>query len=317
MAFIFDPANAPTPACHAPTIAALPDRLVAAWFGGTREKHPDVGIWASTCRDGHWSEPREVADGGGEACWNPVLVDTAAGLLLFYKIGRSPGSWRGAVLRSADRGESWQPGPKLPAGFLGPIKNKPLLLADGGLLCPSSRESSGWRCHFEYLPGQWALGDSEVRASTQAVPDPAGLQAIQPAVLNRGGAFEAWVRTRRGVVGRTRSADGASWSALAATPLPNPNAGIDAVALADGRAVLVCNPVATVAGRWGGPRTPLAIAVDDGDGSWRVAHVLEDRAGEFSYPAIVRDGGVLHIVYTYRRRTIKHVRLPAGTTDRW
>ena len=39
--------EAPFPQCHASTIAQTADGLVAAWFGGTREKHPDVGIWIS------------------------------------------------------------------------------------------------------------------------------------------------------------------------------------------------------------------------------------------------------------------------------
>ena len=50
MAFVFDPEGAPTPACHAPTIVALADRLVVAWFGGTHEKNPDVGIWVAVSR---------------------------------------------------------------------------------------------------------------------------------------------------------------------------------------------------------------------------------------------------------------------------
>ncbi|HQX51688.1 MAG TPA: sialidase, partial [Planctomycetaceae bacterium] len=43
--FIYD--TAPFPECHASTIEETPAGLVAAWFGGTREKHPDVGIWVS------------------------------------------------------------------------------------------------------------------------------------------------------------------------------------------------------------------------------------------------------------------------------
>src|SRR5437016_2215190 len=43
--FIYE--QAPFPQCHASTIAQAANGLVAAWFGGTREKHPDVGIWLS------------------------------------------------------------------------------------------------------------------------------------------------------------------------------------------------------------------------------------------------------------------------------
>ena len=312
MTFVFDPDEAPTLACHAPTIVALADRLVAAWFAGTHEKHPDVGIWTATWSNG-WGPPRQVADGAGEACWNPVLFDTPDGLRLFYKVGASPGTWRGEVLTSHDAGETWRTGPHLPDGFLGPIKNKPLALDNGDLLCPSSREQGGWTCHFEILPA-----DARAEARAHAVPDPVGFGAIQPTVFRRGGGYEALVRTKRGVIARTTSADGRHWAPLEATPLPNPNSGIDAANLADGRVALVYNPASTPDGRWGGPRTTLALAVSGDDGEWRHVATLEDATdethgsgAEFSYPAIVC-ADKLHIVYTWQRRSIKHVSLEPG-----
>jgi predicted neuraminidase len=36
--------------------------------------------------------------------------------------------------------------------------------------------------------------------------------------------------------------------------------------------------------------------------------VLEDGAGEYSYPALLETSdGMIHIVYTYRRRSIGHI----------
>ena len=43
--FIYE--TAPTPQCHASTIVETPAGLVAAWFGGEHEKHPDVRIFVS------------------------------------------------------------------------------------------------------------------------------------------------------------------------------------------------------------------------------------------------------------------------------
>ena len=37
----------------------------------------------------------------------------------------------------------------LPDGILGPVKNHPIELADGTILCGSSTEDDGWRVHFE------------------------------------------------------------------------------------------------------------------------------------------------------------------------
>ena len=68
----------PTPQCHASTIAETPEGVVAAWFGGKREKATDVGIWFARQLGGTWSKPVELVDGSeGEEkefpCWNPVL----------------------------------------------------------------------------------------------------------------------------------------------------------------------------------------------------------------------------------------------------
>ena len=59
--FIFE--RAPFPSAHASTIVETRDGLVVAWFGGTRERNPDVGIWVSRHDGTQWSTPVEVANG--------------------------------------------------------------------------------------------------------------------------------------------------------------------------------------------------------------------------------------------------------------
>ena len=136
--FIFE--KAPFPSCHASTLAESGEGLVAAWFGGTRERHPDVGIWVARHVGGKWTAPVEVADGvqpdGSRLpCWNPVLFQPKDGpLLLFYKVGPDPRTWWGLMKTSADAGKTWSPPQRLPDGFLGPIKNKPVTLPDGSIL---------------------------------------------------------------------------------------------------------------------------------------------------------------------------------------
>src|SRR4030095_3872187 len=71
--FIYE--SAPFPECHASTITQTGTDFIAAWFGGTQEKHPDVGIWLSRLEEGAWTAPREVAngnqtDGKRYPCWN-------------------------------------------------------------------------------------------------------------------------------------------------------------------------------------------------------------------------------------------------------
>ncbi len=58
--------------------------MVAAWFGGTAERDPDVGIWVSRYEGSHWTVPVEVANGVRFAAsqlptWNPVLFQPRIG----------------------------------------------------------------------------------------------------------------------------------------------------------------------------------------------------------------------------------------------
>src|SRR6266516_4778953 len=81
--FIFE--TAPFPSCHASTIAETEGGLIAAWFGGTEGKDPDVGIWVSRHDGTKWSAPVELAKGLQDdgtkryPCWNPVLFQAREG----------------------------------------------------------------------------------------------------------------------------------------------------------------------------------------------------------------------------------------------
>jgi predicted neuraminidase len=313
--FIFE--RAPYPQCHASTIAEVaPGRLVAAWFGGTRERNPDVCIWVARQEADRWQEPVNVAnglqpDGTRFPTWNPVLFQSRDGpLVLFYKVGPSPSRWWGLMMTSPDGGRTWGEPRRLPDGVLGPIKNKPVTLADGAWLCPSSTEGNddGWRVHFERTrdAGQtWDL--------IGPVPKGPNLDAIQPSLLfHRDGSLEALCRTKQGVVAMTWSKDGGrTWSGLAATELPNPNSGTDAVTLADGRQLIVYNHSAHRPDSPGkGNRYPLDVAVSTDGVAWR--HVLrlesEPRSAGYAYPAVIQSAdGLVHITYTWNRQRIKHV----------
>ncbi len=296
--------SAPFPQCHASTIVESGGVLVASFFGGTKEKAPDVGIWV-TRRDGKsWSPPVEVArgekDGGRLPCWNPVLFQPTDGpLMLFYKVGPDPRHWWGLLITSEDRGITWSAPSRLPEGFLGPIKNKPIGGPGGTILCPSSTEAEDrvWRIHLER---------SADRGRTWDKSGPIGggrFDAIQPSILTHADRkLQMLCRTRQGRIAETWSLDGgATWSELSATPLPNPNSGTDAVTLADGRQLLVYNHVEK-------GRSPLNLAVSVDGKSWKAALVLESEPGEFSYPAVIQTAdGLVHVTYTWNRRRIKHV----------
>lgn len=309
--------HAPYPECHASTIVETPSgHLVAAWFGGTKERNPDVGIWVARQEDGKWSAAVEVANGiqadGSKRLptWNPVLFQPRGGpLVLFYKVGPSPSQWWGMTTSSKDGGKTWEPPRRLPDGILGPIKNKPVQLADGAWLSPSSTEGNkeGWLVHFEV-----SRDAGQTWQKIGPVAKGPSFDAIQPSILfHKDGALQALCRTKQGVVAQTWSKDGGkSWSALTAIELPNPNSGTDAVTLADGRQLIVYNHSAHRAEEAKGNRWPLDVAVSDDGLNWRRVLTLESepRTSGYAYPAVIQTAdGKVHITYTWGRTMIKHV----------
>jgi predicted neuraminidase len=300
--FVFE--SAPFPSCHASTLLEVDDGVLAAWFGGTREGAPDVAIWSARFTGQAWSAVTKLAEEPGVPCWNPVLWREKDGaVILFYKAGPSPETWTGFLRRSRDGGRSWFPAEQLAAGLLGPAKNKPVPGRAGEIVAGTSVESyKAWASWVEISAD---AGRTWRRHGPIVVPSaPRG--NIQPSLWRcTDGRLRMVVRTteRVGRVCMSESTDdGRTWSAAVPTLLPNPNSGLDAVKLADGRVLLVYNH--TPKGR-----TPLNVAVstDDGD-SWRMRRALEEEPGEYSYPAVIqaRDGNI-HITYTWHRERIKHV----------
>ena len=301
--FIFE--QAPFPSCHASTIVETKnDGLVVAWFGGAKEGAADVGIWLSRQGAGKWTQPVEVARGAGVdgkplPCWNPVLFQPETGpLMLFYKVGQSFTNWWGMLITSGDGGKTWSTARRLPEGILGPIKNKPVQLLDGTILCGSSTEPGGWRVHFEQTPD---LGQTWTK--TEPINDGKTIGAIQPSLLiHPGGRIEALGRSQQGTLWQAWSGDqGKSWGEMTLLDVPNPNSGTDAVALKDGRFLLVYNH--TPRGR-----TPLNVAVSADGVHWDAVLTLENGDGEFSYPAVIEaKDGLVHVTYTWQRKRVRHV----------
>lgn len=305
--FIYE--SAPFPSCHASTLAeSSPGKLIAAWFGGTHEKNPDVGIWVARWDGGRWSQPIEVANGvqyiqaDGVAkrhpCWNPVLFQPKSGpLMLFYKVGPTPSTWWGMLTTSADGGETWSSPVRLPERIDGPVKNKPIQLPNGDILCGSSTEDDGWRVHFEVTSD---LGKNWRRIGP--VNDGKTFGAIQPSILSLGGdKLLAVGRTKQAKVFQIASHDqGKTWQSMEASSLPNPNSGTDAVTLNNGQHWIIYNHTAR-------GRSPLNISVSVDGKHWKAAVVLENEPGEYSYPAIIQTSdGLIHVTYTWRREKIKH-----------
>ncbi len=314
--FIFN--NAPHPACHASTIVETTRGLVAAWFGGTREKNPDVAIWSSYHDGGAWSGVKQIADGIQHSelrypTWNPVLFQPPGDkpLMLFFKAGPDPRGWWGEVIYSYDRGRSFRDRRRLPEQIHGPVRSKPIMLSNGTLLCPSSTEyDEDWRFHFESLldASKPELGTSWQRVESEEQP----YQVIQPTVLTHpDGTLQALCRSKHEKIIQSFSTDnGNSWSELEKTNLPNNNSGIEALTLSDGRHLLLYNHVG--GGKrddgWG-KRNAIHLAISDDGKTWKAAAVVEKAdQGEFSYPAMIQSSdGLVHMTYTWNRKKIRHL----------
>ncbi len=328
--------NRPTPECHASTIEEIDGGIIAAWFGGAHEKNKDVSIWISRNIKGTWSHPTEVANGIQNdilryPCWNPVLFQPDEGsLMLFYKVGPSPSEWWGMLATSEDDGQTWSGHRKLGKSkygdLLGPIKNKPVQLQDGSIICPTSIEYENennedfWRVYFEI-----SKDHGQTWKVTDYVNDGIEFDAIQPSILfhpnnlppgphaeteraGSGGKMQILCRTQQQVISQSWSEDGGkTWSNMTATSLPNPNAGTDAVTLMDGRQLLVYNHT-TRAGSFPKGRNMLNVAISNDGINWQPALTLERQEGEYSYPAVIQSSdGLVHITYTYQRLSVKHV----------
>jgi len=305
--------NPPFKECHASTIAEVSQgKLVAAWFGGTQERAKDVEIWMSRLENGKWNKPVSVANGIINdtlryPCWNPVLFkDKNDTLHLFYKVGPNPREWWGMEIVSVDNGETWSKPQRLPDGILGPIKNKPVQLADGVILSPSSTEANNgkWKAHIE----RSANGGT----SWELIPiDTAGaFDVIQPSVLHyKDGRLQVVCRSKQGHIIQAWSDDeGKTWGKLTPLALFNPNSGIDAVTLKNGIQLIVYNPQ-TPGKEWFNGRAKLNVAVSEDGLLWKDIVILENGTSqEYSYPAVIQtQDGKVHITYTYDRKNIKHV----------
>jgi len=291
------------PAHHCSSICELAGGdLLCVWYGGSYESADDQALFLSRRKVGerNWSQPRVLMRNAAQPPGNAVIFrDSSERVWIVWSrmestrpIRRGSGWNRCRLMArtSTDGGATWsEDRPVLDDTMGGVPRNPPITLADGTLLLPDGQS------HFLALaPGA---------SSWQRVGSFSG--GSQPAVIQRqDGSLLALLRHSQHIT-RIESRDGGRiWSAAVPTPLKNPAAGISMTRLANGHLALVFNDSET-------DRTPLSIcrSLDEGT-TWEAPFQLESNPGEYSYPSIIQSAdGKLHITYTFRRYSIKHVEM--------
>ena len=305
---------------HVASMGELPDgTLVATWYAGSREGAGDVAIYLSTrAPDGDaWSPPRAVVTRESAArelnryirkVGNSLVFADSAGKLWLLYVTVSIGGWSGSSLNvttSTDSGSTWTASQRL---TLSPffnlaelVKNAPVAMSDGGWAVPIYHELAGTFPEVLWLR-ETADG---IRATKSRMS--AGWFGYQAAVTPvNGNRALALLRddgaARAVTITRTEDA-GDTWSPPQPLDLPNPDSGLDAIRLSDGRLLLAFNDSAN-----GRENLRLAMSADEGRTWVRVATVAEEAGADFSYPFLMQTRpGDLHLVYTWKRARIRHV----------
>jgi len=314
-----------TPSVHSATALAIPGGLRAFWYGGAGEGAADVAIYSATYDPltDQWSGEQPIATRASTAqgvnryirkLGNPAVLRDAAGRIWLFYVSVSVGGWSASAINaivSTDDGVTWdRPRRLVTSPFLNIstlVKGRPFLFEDGSIGVPAYHEFAG---KFGEILRVDEHGNviGKTRLSH-------GRLAIQPVVVPRSSTEAvAFMRNASGtgqlVMLRTRDG-GQSWSEPVKLDLPNPNAAIDAIGMADGSLALVFNNRPT-------DRDNLSLAIsDDAGDTWRVLHRFEDappreaKADEFSYPwllALDQGSARFHLFYTWKRSHIKHVK---------
>lgn len=308
---------------HASTLIELDTgEVLAAWFGGSRENHPDVAIWMARRSENGWSKPWIAADTRNIALWNPVLFKRPDGrILLFYKEGKRIPEWRTMIKYSDDNGHTFSESAELVKGDIGgrgPVKNKPILISNGDLLAPASLEGEQWDSFVDISSDGGKTWTQSALIPVRRVCydfvdlvyDPRhcfGKGIIQPTLWeSEPNHIHALMRSTSSAIFRSDSTDGGkTWCCAYDSGLPNNNSGIDAVKLPNGKLVLAWNPVSNLPNYYKGPRTPLILSYSEDNGAtWNELLMLESERGGFAYPSIIANEHEILLTYTWNRERI-------------
>ena len=313
--------NFSQPSVHVASLCELADGgLGASWYGGTREGASDVAVFFSRRNSGPsgaWTQPVPLINrkNAQQETWrfvrkvgNPLLFSDPDGTMGLLYVSIAVGGWSGSSLNvklSHDGGSTWTASRRL---GLSPFFNMSELvksavtpMSDGSWAVPIYHEAFA-----KYPEVLWLRADKDAVTATKTRIFSAGT-AFQPTLV-ASSEKEGFVlcRTassvREAFESHTMDA-GRTWSAPKPTGLPNPDSGVAAIRLQNGRILVAFNDSRS-------NRSTLRLAVSENGAPpyQRVFTVAEEREAEFSYPFLLatRDG-LIHLAYTWKRTGIKHV----------
>jgi predicted neuraminidase len=321
---------------HVGSICEMPDgELGAVWYGGTREGAKDVAIFFSKKRQfskksqdfsAPWSPPRIIVDRESATrelnryirkVGNPILFRGPGKQLQMIYVTITVGGWSGSSLNvkaSRDGGLTWTDSRRL---TLSPFFNISELVKGRPLSVNITGENEN-RHHFAvpiyheflgYFPEILWIAFS--RKNQELIYEKSrmagGSSFIQPSIvpLNTLSATAFYrCRSKAGHIAMARTDDGGqNWSSPHFLDLPNPDSAVDALPLTKGRILLAFNDSRN-------NRETLQMAVSNDRGlNWIRIYTLENSPDqEFSYPYMIKgQNGLIHLVYTWKRKRIKHV----------
>lgn len=308
---------------HSASMARLANgQLLAAWFEGSREGAPDVAIHAAAWDPAaqKWLPPnllvtRERAqDEIGRSIrkiGNPVLFTDHRNRTWLFFVTVTFGGWSGSDINfkySDDSGRSWSAAKRLKtapiphSGTL--VRGNPFEFADGSIALPVYREYG--RLSFPEL----VRIDSDGQVIGKIRMGDVDAHGLQPSIVTIDGRNAVGFLRPRDVepmrVMRTTTSDGgATWTLPTSTGLSNPDAAVAAMRLGDGALLMVYNDSIL-------DRNSLRMSVSNDLGeTWRQVYSFEDDSlsdAGYSYPNLYRNcDGEVHLLYTWRRKKIKHI----------
>lgn len=302
------------PAHHASSIAEAPNGdLLVTWYGGSYESSDDEALFLARRRKGErtWGAPEVLFRDPERPVGNAIIfADGASRVWILW--GRMEASqpllahtgWAETRLMyriSSDSGKTWSKDALFPMDTTGWLpRNLPIRLPGGELLAPLSDERNNRDLAFFVKTKD--NGRTWFRSKNIPNSNPAG---EQPTVASRpDGSLLAFVRLRPRLLESESYDGGMTWTDAHPTELRCPDAAIALRALRNGHLLLVHNDSETA-------RTPLSVRRStDGGATWSAPLALESNPGEYSYPSVIETSdGRIHITYTYRRYSIKHVEI--------